>query len=90
MVEFICRLGVLLPTGEPDPGAAPIGHFALGREVYDGSGGRPAIPVSFQIHNLVGRRTYVFRACYRLSLPTPPFASGPTPRSAVARGKTST
>ncbi|MEW6033150.1 MAG: DUF87 domain-containing protein [Bacillota bacterium] len=65
VVEFICRLGALLPTGEPDPGAAPIGHFALGREVYDGSGGRPAIPVSFQIHNLVGRRTYVFaRAGY--------------------------
>jgi len=65
VVEFICRLGALFPTGEPDPGAAPIGHFALGREVYDGSGGRPAIPVSFQIHNLVGRRTYVFaRAGY--------------------------
>lgn len=65
VVEFICRLGALLPTGEPDPGAAPIGHFALGREVYDGSGGRPTIPVSFQIHNLVGRRTYVFaRAGY--------------------------
>lgn len=65
VVEFICRLGALLPTGEPDPGAAPIGHFALGREVYDGSGRRPAIPVSFQIHNLVGRRTYVFaRAGY--------------------------
>jgi Helicase HerA, central domain len=58
-LEFVCTLGI----GERHN--VPIGHYVIGEMTYDGCGGRKEVPVMFDLHRLVARRTYVFaRAGY--------------------------
>lgn len=63
-IRFICSLSLEREaTGEARP--EEIGHLSLGDTVFDGKGGRPEFPVSFDISHLVARRTFVFaRAGY--------------------------
>lgn len=64
VLEFICRLGAMDDQGRLAPTACPLGYLANGDTVFNGRG-QPSYPVSFDIRNLVGRRTYVFaRAGY--------------------------
>jgi Helicase HerA, central domain len=58
-LAFACTLGI----GERH--SVPIGHYVIGETVFDGGNGGKEIPVMFDLHRLVARRTYVFaRAGY--------------------------
>ena len=53
-VRLICGLGI-----EPKEETPVLGRLAFGNIVYDGDG-RPDHPIPFDLHRLIGRRTYIF------------------------------
>ena len=53
-IRVICGLGI-----ELEEQVAALGNLAFGDIVYDGDG-EPDQPINFDLHRLIGRRTYIF------------------------------